>query len=240
MINAWSYSSLTVFEKCPYQAKLKYIDKIPEPKNQFSERGIQLHSAAEEFVKGGTPTLHPELKHFAPELESLVEQYAKGKVEVEQEWAHDRHWNTSDWRSKETWARLKLDFFVKINDTTGCVIDLKSGKRFGNEIKHTEQGQLYAGSAFLRYPQLTRVITEFWYLDHNEMSSVEYKPSNAAKFIASFDKRAARMTSAKTFPARPSIFTCKYCPYRSESTGGSGLCKFAPEQFTQPAKKQWR
>lgn len=240
MIKSWSYSRLLDYEACPQKAKFKIIDKIPEPKNQFSERGIQLHSAAEEFVKGGTPTLHPELKHFAPELTSLATQFAEGKVEVEQEWAHDREWNISDWRAPETWVRLKLDFFVRPDTSTGIVVDLKSGKRFGNEIKHTEQGQLYAGSAYLRYPELKRVITEFWYADHNEMTSVVYTPAQAAKAIASFDKRARRMTSATSFAPRPSIFTCKYCPYRAESTGGSGLCKAAPEQFTQPAKKQWR
>ena len=240
MIKAWSFSRLLDFEKCPHMVKLKAIDKIPEPKNQYSERGTQLHSAAEAFVKGETPTLHEELRTFDLEMNSLRELYPTGKVHVEQEWAHDREWNICGWRDESAWVRIKLDFFVLLTPSVGLVVDLKSGRKFGNEIKHAEQGQLYAGAAFLRFPELKKVQTEFWYSDKDDLTKTDYTPKQAAKFIASFDRRGQAMTAATVFPAKPSIFACRYCAYRAEEIGGTGDCKFSPKVLVTPAKKQWR
>lgn len=239
-IKSWSFSSLGVFEKCPYQAKLKYVDRIPEPKNKYSERGTAIHDAAEAFVRGETPTLLPELASFEAELTRLRELYAEGRVIVEQEWAHTRSWDQTEWRADDAWLRLKLDFFVYLDEQTGMVVDLKSGRKHGNEIKHTEQGQLYTGTAFLRDPKLKRIITEFWYSDQDDISQVVYTPQQAARFVVGFDKRARKMTEAKEFPARPSIFSCKWCPYRPESAGGTGDCPHGVGNITLPSKKQFR
>lgn len=46
------------------------------------------------------------------------------------------------------------------------LIDLKTGKRDHNEIKHAEQIQLYQ-----LYPGLQQVTTELWYLDEEVMPS---------------------------------------------------------------------
>jgi len=226
MIKSWSYSSLLLFEKCPYAAKLKHVDKIPEPQNKYSSRGTDIHAAAEAFVKSETPALDEALTPFKAEFGAVRELYSSGKVLVEEEWAHDSEWNMSNWRDKDTWCRLKLDFFIKMDNITGLVVDLKSGKKYGNEIKHAEQGQLYAGIAFLRNPELQRIITEFWYVDQDDLTQVVYTPQQAGKFLAGFDRRARRMTSIKEFKPNPSIFTCKWCPYRPEAAGGGGQCKF--------------
>jgi CRISPR/Cas system-associated exonuclease Cas4 (RecB family) len=225
------------YEQCPHRVKLKVIDKIPEPDNKYSVRGTALHAAMESYVRGDTPTLHPELGRFTMEMDALRDIYSQGKAVVEQEWAYDRQWNPADWKSKNAWLRLKLDACAVVKDT-GIVIDGKSGKKFGNEIKHAEQGQLYAGVTYLRYPKVKRIVVEFWYFDHDELTQVVYTPQQAAKYLMSFEKRAHRMTTATQFPAKPSIFTCKYCPYRNpDQYGGDGSCKFAAKLEFFPRKK---
>ena len=72
-IKAWSYSRLVDFEQCKLRAKLKYIDRIPEPARPLppgktehaNDRGTRIHDAAERFVRGGVELI-PELK--APSL----------------------------------------------------------------------------------------------------------------------------------------------------------------------------
>lgn len=227
MIKNWSFSSLQVYEKCPLQAKLKYVDRIPEPKSKFSERGTAIHDSAEAFVRGDVKELIPELSCYAEELHTLRDLYAQGRVIVEQEWAHTKNWDQTDWRAEDAWLRLKLDFLVLMPDEiTGMVVDLKSGKKHGNEIKHAQQGQLYTGCTFIRHPKLKRIITEFWYSDQDDITQVVYTPQQAAKFLADFDRRGRAMTEAKQFAAKPSIFSCKWCPYRPEDAGGTGDCKF--------------
>lgn len=241
MIKSWSFSALQVYEKCPYAAKLKYVDRIKAPGNKYSERGVQIHAALENYVRGDTPEMSPDLTAFTPELEKIRNLYSQGRVIVEQEWAHDRKWEIVDWKADHAWLRLKLDLMVDLDAHTGLVVDWKSGKKFGNEIKHAEQGQLYAGCTFLRNPHYTKVVTEFWYGDQDDITRVEYLPKQAAAAIVKFEKRALAMTTATNFPPRPSIFTCRFCEYRKpDNYGGTGDCKHAVNNFVPPVKKQWR
>jgi hypothetical protein len=99
------------------------------------------------------------------------------------------------------------------------VIDYKSGKRAGNEIKHTEQGQLYQLAAFMRYPELEIIDVEFWYTDIDELHRVRYTKKQGLKYLKSFTDRGTKMVSAEVFPPSPSIFNCKWCPYGPEGTG---------------------
>ena len=42
-ITLWSYSRLTAFEQCPMMYKLKYIDRMPDEPNAFSQYGTFCH-----------------------------------------------------------------------------------------------------------------------------------------------------------------------------------------------------
>ncbi len=238
MLTGWSLSRLHDYEKCPHMIKLKVIDKIPEEKNKWAERGTEVHGKAESFVRSEIKVLPEELNHFKNEFYALRNMYDRGAVSMEGEWAHGSDWSITDWRDKNTWLRLKLDVMARLTKTHAAVIDHKTGKMFGNEIKHAEQGQLYAGSTFLRYPELKVVTVEFWYLDKNEMTQVVYTPQQAAKFIMGFERRANRMLADKKFQARPSIFSCKLCPYRRQEAGGNGACKFAIIPVAAPPKRE--
>lgn len=121
------------------------------------------------------------------------------------------------------WLRVKLDSYVHLSTDHGVVIDAKTGSKFGNEIKHAEQGQLYAGAAFLVHPEKKKHTVEFHYHDKDDMSKVEYKPALAAKFLISFENRANKMLGATMFPPRPNIVNCGYCPYGRKK--GNGYCK---------------
>src|SRR5207344_1033357 len=129
------------FEKCRYLAKLKYVDKIPEPprplpvgkSEQANDRGTRVHDAAELFVKGGVE-LVPELKACREKLEELKRLYAQGKVSLEGEWAFNQDWEPRAWTSDDAWVRMKLDALVRPGDHTARVIDYKTGRRNGNEV----------------------------------------------------------------------------------------------------------
>lgn len=226
MIKQWSYSKLQVFEQCKLRAKLQYIDKIPEPERPLppgktehaNDRGTRVHDAAETFVKDNV-RLIPELQKFEEEYLALRELYREGKVSLEGEWAHNKDWDPVAWNSADAWLRLKLDAFVHIDPKRATVIDYKTGKLFGNEIKHAEQGQLYMASVFVRYPELEKVTVEFWYLDQDEVTSVTYTKAQSEHFIRKFTQRGDIITSCTDFPANPNIFSCKWCPYGPKGTG---------------------
>jgi len=124
------------------------------------------------------------------------------------------------------WLRLKLDALVFHSDTVATVIDYKTGKKFGNEIKHGEQLQLYQLTTFLRYPQLETIYAELWYLDQpdgSNVTSVKYTRSQGLKFRSNFDRRGRKLTNNTDWAPNPNRFSCKWCPY-GPWEGGTGDC----------------
>lgn len=209
----WSYTSLVNFEKCAFFAWLKHGEKVPEGENTYANRGIMIHEAAENYVQG-KGELIPELsKHFEAEFKSLRTQYKAGRVSLEGEWGFDINWNPVDWRAKDCWGRMKLDAMVMPNEEFAAVIDYKSGKRFGNEIKHGEQMELYQLGTFLRYPKLQHVVVELWYVDQNDLARMDFTREQGMRRLATYNKRAITMTTATSFPPNPNVFNCPRCPY---------------------------
>ena len=225
-IKAWSYSRLVDFEQCKLRAKLKYIDRIPEPARPLppgktehaNDRGTRIHDAAERFVRGGVELI-PELKAFETEFHDLRNKYKHGMVSLEGEWAVNKDWEPVAWGDKDAWARIKLDAFVRLSKTHAVVIDYKTGKKFGNEIKHAEQTQLYQLAAFLRYPELETIDVELWYTDQDDLTHMKYTRSQGMRFFQNFNQRGIAMTSAEEFPPSPNVFACKWCPYGPRGTG---------------------
>lgn len=228
-LDAWSYSRLTTFEQCRLRAKLAYIDKIPEPPRSLppgksehaNDRGHRVHTAAELYVQRDVELI-PELEHFKAEFARLKELYKQGKVSLEGEWAFDKDWAPTTWRSDNAWARIKLDALVRLSKTHAVVIDYKTGKRYGNEIKHAEQGQLYQLATFLRYPDIQEIDVELWYTDQDELHHMRFTRDQGLRFFKGFDVRGNTITSEIEFPANPNIFSCRWCPY---GPGGTGHCE---------------
>lgn len=221
-IKTWSFSRLMDFEQCAYRAKLKYIDKIPEPPRPLPpgksehpmDRGTRIHEAAELYVRGGVE-LAPELQGFSTRFDVLRDAFKQKQVIVEEEWAFDRDWAPVAWSAESAWVRMKLDVLHWQNALHAKVIDHKTGKRKGNEVKHTEQGQLYQLAAFLKYPALEYIEVEFWYLDHTPEHDLvgHYTRTEGTALFDKWHKRGEAMTDATEFEPNANTFTCKWCPY---------------------------
>lgn len=227
MLDSWSFSKLSVFELCKYRAKLQYVDRIPEPVRPLppgktehaNDRGSRIHTAAEFYVTKDCD-LVPELTNFATEFQDLKAKYKEGKVSIEGEWAMNNAWTPTAWNSEDAWLRLKLDALVRITPNEAVVVDYKTGKLKGNEIKHAEQAQLYQLVTFLRFPDIEEVHTEFWYLDQNELVSNSYTREQGIQFLSSFDERGRKVTNETDFPPNPNVFSCRWCPYNAKRNGG--------------------
>lgn len=277
-IISWSHSKLVDFEQCRFKAKLKHIDRIPEPERPLppgktehaNDRGTRIHDSCEQYVRGNINVLTPEAdKYFGPQLDLLRVLYAEGLVSLEGEWGMSRDWEPHPWGGQwdeisaealadlgmepnikatklpprgrdqdiakvgkkfyiwvSPWLRLKLDALVFHDEKTATVIDYKSGKKFGNEIKHGEQLQLYQLTTFLRYPQLETIYAELWYLDQpdgNNITSIKYTRPQGLKFRSNFDRRGSKLTNNTDWAPNPNRFSCRWCPY-GPWEGGTGDC----------------
>lgn len=216
-IPSWSISRWHTFETCQWWAKLQWLDKIPDlqPK-KAADRGTAIHLEAENYVRG-ISGFTPNLRFFEVDLTALRTHFAEGRVTCEEEWAFDRQWLVAAWKSG--WLRLKCDAVCHLSRTHAVVIDYKTGKRFGNEIKHAIQLQLYAVCALIRYPELEEVTCELWYFDQNELTKFHMKRSQLEKYLKMFDRMGRTFTETTVFKPNPNVVSCKYCPYHPDRQG---------------------
>ena len=213
-VRAWSYSALKVYEECPYRTYISRVKGIKEPSGPAADRGTQIHQYAEDYVNGTAGEMAKELFKFKDQFEELRQGFIDAKVELEGEWGFDLDWKTVGWMQKETWARIKLDALVQEDETSARVIDYKTGKKWGNELAHGQQGLLYAIGTFFRYPDLQYVQTEFWYLDHGETTKKQYTREQAMQFAPGFHRRAIKMTTETEFAPTPNSNSCRWCHFK--------------------------
>lgn len=212
-VKAWAFSSLQVFETCPHRTFLKSVKRLKEPSNKFMERGTAIHLVAEEYVNGKQSELPKELLKFEKPLDELRELFIEGKVEVEGDWGFDQDWQQCGFFDQDVWLRIKIDAVVFESETSARVIDYKTGKKFGNEIKHNQQLMIYAIAAFARFPELEHVTAELWYFDQAQTTTKSYSRQAAMLYMPRWEKRAIKMTTAEEFPPKPSKQNCRYCYY---------------------------
>lgn len=229
-IKSWSFSRLADFEICAYRAKLKVVDKVPEPERPLkpgqtehaNDRGTRIHDATEMFIrdKGSFPI---EAEKFRPAIESLKNRFAKaGDVSLEGEWGFNKEWEVCDY--KKAWLRVKLDASILLSPKHLLVVDYKTGRKFGNEIKHGEQTMLYGACAAIRNPKVEIIDTELWYFDQKPGENITGDSKPVSKWlyhIKAFNNRGRKMTEATEFKPNPSQYACQYCAYKD------GICKFA-------------
>lgn len=227
-VKAWSWSSLKKDEQCNYQTQLAKVDKLKGPErdeNSPLERGNKIHKQAEDFVQGTIDKIPKPLQKFEGDFNLLRSMFNDGMVVVEENWGFDENWGIVDWMAHNIWARIKCDVVVMFDAKHVLIVDYKTGKKFGNEVPHTQQGQLYAVSAFMRYPDLERADVEFWYLDEGKRSKKSYTREQSLKYLKRFTDRGVAMTTRKVFTPKPNKFNCQWCDFGINN--GTGECPYA-------------
>jgi len=228
-IPTWSFSSLSKYEQCPYQAYLKRIKRVEtneQPNDSPLVRGNRIHDEAEQYVDGRLPDMPKSIKKFTSQFKGLRELYVDGQVTLEQGWGFDSNWEPctyDDWGT--VWHQSKLDALIQHDETTFTIVDYKTGKSWGNEVKHTMQGVLYAVALMCLYPQAESITVEFWYLDEGKTKRRTYNRSQLLPQMASFNRRGVAMTSATEFPPKANKMNCLYCDYGVNK--GNGKCQYA-------------
>lgn len=221
-VPSWSFSKLKDFETCKQMFALKHLHKIPEPERVLkpgqtefaNDRGTRIHEECELFIDGTYDDLCPEAAKYFPDFFSLLRAMHKdGLVIQEHEWGHDRDWEIADWKS--AWLRLKLDAMVRLSPTEAWVLDWKTGRKYGNEISHMRQLQLYTVATFLRFPELEKVTAELIYIDQGESTAVTMTRQQGLRFKQNFHNLGLAATSCEVFPPNPNKYSCQWCPYKN-------------------------
>lgn len=209
----WSFSALDTYRSCPLRAYFRYVERIPEPGNKYSNRGNEIHDELQKVVQDGAP-----VPDYAAHFKPLLEQMQQSDVTCEQMMMFDSNWKPTTDRSN-VWLMVKQDLVTLAPGEFVLTVDYKSGKKFGNEVKHMAQMTLYSVAAWIHYPGLKEYIAELWYIDQKSITTKSYTAPILEMARARLDTEVAKMFDDKTFRPRPSAMNCKYCPYGPKGTG---------------------
>lgn len=226
----WSWSMLQIYRKCPYWARLRYIDKSPLPpiddKDEKRLRGIDAHDSMSKFVlaDGTLPELHEALKPFKDILFDVRDIRTKGLGIVTSEVPkyYDQNWRPQETR-QDYWFQMIPDIHVKVPSELNMTVDGKTGKKYGNEVSHFGQMEFYAVCAWIDDPTFDLYKSELWYFDKKDVWSIDFTPRQLELARKKLDDEVARMFADKVHRPRPSKIVCRYCPYSPKGTGACAV-----------------
>lgn len=208
---AWSFSRWHDYRQCAYRAKLKYLDKLPEPPNAAMERGTAIHAMAAEIVDGVRTEVPPELQTFAEEFQMVQQLTAK---EAEKQVAFTRYWLPTEWFHQMAWVRVVIDMLYVRNGELH-IVDFKTGRE---QPYHQEQLSLYALGGMIIYPEAPIIISDLWYVDQGKLVSEEYSAEEHEPIKQAWEGKVQMMMTDTLFEPTPGDW-CRWCAF-SKSKGG--------------------
>ena len=209
----WSFSRLIEYERCPHTQSFPYRYRESAP---TAQAGIDAHKVCENYLKGFLLRPVDALIPASPYPVFPFEDLGKKLPIPEYKLGLDENWEQVDY--KDAWLKLILDAFL-LNPTT--IIDYKNGRREYNDVKHTQQMQLYACAVDAIYTP-PEVRTELWYLGEGHTKTAIYTPEKLAILRPKFHARAERMLNDETLSPKPSKSNCRWCSHKD-------ICEYAFE-----------
>jgi len=207
----WGFSKLDVFRTCKAKFKYQFIDKLPQKSSPALERGGEIHENIEAYLNGWSKDLHLDVESWREALDAIKSRDFKG----EQALGISRDWRIlPDWFHPDTWCRSKMDTYYREDDTL-TVIDYKSGKY---RIPSTDQVELYAVVGLSIYPDVKKVVAEFWFIDTGDVYQKIYEKEELVALRRKYEKESDAIYVEEQWLPQPSQ-ECRWCPY-SKTKGG--------------------
>ena len=230
MITAWSWTRYSDYKQCPRKFKYKHVDRMAEKKSPALARGGAVHDAAAEYIKGGKAPMPAELKAFAAEFKFLRAEFKKRPFIVEDDWAFRKDWSQTKWDDwTDCWLRIKLDCARLLPGNALSILDWKTGKhRPQNRQQYTEQLELYALGALVRFPDVDAVHPQLVYLDAeviypSDRESLVFKRADVDRLKETWIARTTPLFTDTTHAPNKTVL-CGWCSFSKKK--GGGPCEF--------------
>ena len=204
-----SFSSLKLFENCPYRYYHQRIARtVTDKGGEASLNGERIHKQLETRLLDGS-ALPPELDKLEPTAQSIERMAEGGELHVEQEMTLTYQLKPTGWWDSDAWFRSKLDVCVLKGDNA-VVIDWKTGKRRPD----FSQLEMFALQVFQQYPNINKVSSTFVWTQTLELDKEVYNREDKSRLTKQLLEKTTRIEqalAADKWPARPSGL-CKFCP----------------------------
>ena len=211
-IAPWSFSKAKAFEQCPKQFyHEKILQEYPFVETEAIRYGNAFHTAAEEYIRDGTP-LPKKFDYAQAMLDSLNAK--KGVKLCEEKLGVTENLSPCSFYADDVWYRGIADLLiVNEEDELAWVIDYKTGK----SAKYADKGQLelMALLVFAHFPKIKNVRAGLLFVVSNDLVKDSYADSDAGMLWAKWTNKYAIMKMAEkrnVWNPRPSGLCKRHCP----------------------------
>jgi len=193
-VTAWSYSSIKTFDQCPKKYyHLKVAKDVKDVPHEAAIYGTDVHAAAEEYVKNGTP-VPKKYSVIAPLVETLAkfpgDKYTELKLGLEQTCGG---YSGCDFFADSVWYRGIVDLLI-VNGTTAHLIDYKTGKNA--KYADMKQLDLMAGAVFVHFPEVEKIKSALAYVVSDEFIKKTHTKENLETYLSVFAPQLEALDAA--------------------------------------------
>jgi hypothetical protein len=212
----WSYSSLKTFQQCPKKYyHLKIAKDIKQSDTTATIYGKEVHKAAEDFIKDGTP-IPEKYSYMRPILESLnnIEGNKYCEMELGIRKLDKGKYVSCSFTDPNYWWRGIADLVI-INGDEAHLVDYKTSKNA--KYADTKQLDALASGLFLKFPDLKVIKSALLFVVSNEIVKKKQEYLFRSAYLAKFEPDLERLEMAiKTNVWNPSTSPlCGFCPVKT-------------------------
>lgn len=206
----WSHSSLKDYEGCPRRYhEVKVLKNYPFKDTDATIYGKELHTAAELYIKEGTP-LPPQFAFLQGTLDALMAK--PGRKLCEHQMGVTKDLKPCGFMDKEVWVRGIADLLIIDDENlTAKVVDYKSGN---NKYPDREQLKLMALMVFAHFPHIRRVSGALLFVVKEDIAKASFMVGEAEEHWWDYRERVARIEQAHetgVWNPKPTPL-CGWCP----------------------------
>jgi hypothetical protein len=209
----WSHSALKKYEQCPRQYyETTVLKNYPFKDTDATIYGKELHTAAELYIKEGTP-LPPQFAFLQGTLDALMAK--PGRKLCEHQMGVTKDLKPCGFMDKEVWVRGIADLLIIDDENlTARVVDYKSGN---NKYPDREQLKLMALMVFAHFPHIRRVSGALLFVVKEDIAKASFMVGEAEEHWWDYRERVARIEQAHetgVWNPKPTPL-CGWCPVSS-------------------------
>jgi len=214
----WSHSALKDFEGCARRYhEVKVLKKYSTQETEQIRYGTELHAAAENYVKDGTP-MPEQFAFMTPVMGALMSK--PGRKIPEHEMALTENLKPCDFNSPDMWVRGIADLLIMDDDNlTAWVVDYKTGN---NKYPDTDQLVLMSLLVFAHFPHVRQVNSALLFVVKESMVKYKMTVDEAPAHWQRYRERVAKLNACFANDVWNPTQTplCNWCPVKG--------CEFNP------------
>lgn len=215
----WSHSSLKDFEGCARRYhEVKVLKNYPFQETEQTRYGKDLHKAAEDYVKDGTP-IPKQFEFVKPTIDALLAK--PGRKLPEHEMGLTIELLPCGFKDENVWVRGIADLLIVDDDgLTAWIVDYKTGN---NRYPDTDQLKLMSLMTFAHFPHIREIKSALLFVVKDTIVKHRMIFEETEKEWWEYKQRVSKLSSAFEHDVWNPTQTplCGWCPVKG--------CEFNPK-----------